>query len=440
MPGIVQRLRPVSRRRPLLAIGQVAAVLAVGLVIGAIAFSIHRARVTPATVTTSPTAPIVAGTGANIAWVTSQIATNGVYTGDLVTGIDPTGHVVGRINARVELRSPDGSHLYALTDGGVDVFSAADGHKEQTIRMEPFSSGIPMLSTDGHYLAVVGGPPSTLQLVDLEAGKSIAFINVGSPAYGTPIIVGPHAQHVYVVGPTIARFAFDGAALRLEQRTTGHLLPCDGLVAGGVNSAGGLSFRVLADGHTLVAFCPMDSRVTWVDLVAMTVTHEVVVGQNNPFWVAPVFSPDGNTLYLHEGGTSKLSVVDLVHQTITKSTKVAAADSNPLAWLGSLLIPADAGALERTAALSPDGHWLYAVGAFDGPNGVSLVQLPDLKVKGKWLADLALGTGWVSADGEAIYLLPRNGDDLRVLRTDGSQVAKLTLPTNTYGFIVPTIP
>src|SRR2546425_11939973 len=77
MPGIVQRLHPVSRRRPLLAIGQVAAVLAVGLVIGAIAFSIHRARVTPATVTTSPTAPIVAGTGANIAWLTSQIATKG---------------------------------------------------------------------------------------------------------------------------------------------------------------------------------------------------------------------------------------------------------------------------------------------------------------------------------------------------------------------------
>ena len=134
-------------------------------------------------------------------------------------------------------------------------------------------------------------------------------------------------------------------------------------------------------------------------------------------------------------------MVDLVHQTITKSTKVAAADSNPLAWLGSLLItPADAGALERTAVLSPDGHWLYAVGAFDGPNGVSLVQLPDLKVKAKWLDDLALGTVWVSADGEAIYLLPRNGDDLRVLRTDGSQVAKLKLPTNTFGFIVPTIP
>lgn len=440
LPGIVRRLRPVSRRRPVLAIGQVAAVLGI-LIVGAVVLSTHRARVIgPAPVTTSPTTPIVAGPGADMAWITSQQSSGGAYTGDTVTGIDPTGHVVGQFSARDELRSPDGSNLYALTDGGIDVYSAVDGHKEQTIRLLSVSFGELMLSPDGRYLAVVGSSPSTLQVVDLSAGRSVASMNVSSPPFGVGLIVDAHAEHIYVVGATIAKFAFDGATLKAEQRTTGHALACDGLAVGGANSAGGLPFRVLADGHTLVAFCPGNGRVTWFDLDSMTVTHEVVVAQDNPFWVSPVFSPDGNTLYLHEGGTGALHVIDLLHQKIIRSTKVATADTNPVAWLASLLVTdAYAGGIPRTAAVSPDGVWLYAVGAFQAPGGVTLVHLPDLAVKGRWLPDVSLKSVWVSADGRTIYLL-ENGDQLRVLRTDGSVVAKLALPANTDSFIVPTIP
>ena len=239
------------------------------------------------------------------------------------------------------------------------------------------------------------------------------------------------------MGPTIVKFAFDGSTLRLEQSTTGHTVSCDGLVVGGGNSAGGLPFRVLADGRTLVAFCPSDGRVSWFDLVAMKVTHEVQIGQRNPFWVSPVFSPDGNTLYLHEGQTGKLHAVDLIQRRIaTSSTNVATADSNPLAWLRSLLVSdASAGGIPRTAAVSPAGTWLYAVGGA----GVALVHPPDLAVKGRWLADVSFDSVWASADGGTVYLLGP-GDQLRVLRTDGSQVAKLTLPANSWGFIVPTIP
>ena len=438
LPGIVLRLRPVSRRRPLLAIAQVAAVLSIALVVGAVVFVTHRSRLTTATVTTSPTAPIVAGPGADVAWVTSQVSSNGAYTGDIVTGIDPTGHIVGRINARDELRSPDGSHLYALVAGGLDVYSAVDGHKEQTIRLQPVSFGLPMLSADGRYLAVVGS--SVLQLVDLSAGRSIASISVGSAGDGVPVVVGANAEHVYIVGAMIEKFAFDGTALRLEQRRTGQTTACNGLAIGGANTAGGLPFRVLPDGHTLVAFCPGNGRTTWFDLDLMTVTHEVQISQRNPFWVSPVFSPDGNTLYLHEGGTGALHVIDLVHQRIVKSTKVATANINPLAWLGSLLVTdAYAGAIDRTAAVSPDGTWLYAVRDFGGPGGVSLVHLPDIAVKSRWLPDVSLKSVWVSADGQTVYLL-ENNDQLRVLRTDGSQVAKLSLPAYTDGFIVPTIP
>jgi hypothetical protein len=438
VPGIVQRLRPMSRRRPLVAIGQVAAVLGI-LTVGAVVLSMHRAPIQgPARVTTSPTTPIVARPGADIAWVTSQQSSGGAYTGDIVTGIDPTGRVVGRINARDELRSPDGSHLYAMTDSGIDVFSAVDGHKEQTIQLSPIGIGVQMLSADGRYLAVMG--KSTLQLVDLSAGRSIASIDVGSPPYGIPVIVGAHAEHVYIVGSTIVRIAFDGTSLRVEQRASGSTSTCNGLAAGGANTAGGLPFRVLADERTLVAFCPGDGRVTWFDLVAMTVTHEVRITQRNPFWVSPVLSADGTTLYLHEGGTGALNVIDLVRHKLVTSTKVATADSNPLAWLRSLFVTdAFAGGIPRTVAVSPDGNWLYAVGDFGAPGGVTLVHLPDVAVKGRWLPDVSFDSVWVSADGQTIYLLG-HGDQLRVLRTDGSVVATLNLPANTFGFIVPTTP
>jgi hypothetical protein len=294
-----------------------------------------------------------------------------------------------------------------------------------------------MLSDDGQYLAVAA--KTKIQLVNLGTGRLTDETEFGSPAYGV-VIVGPQAQHVYVVGDTVTRLAFDGASLHVDGRSTGKAFACQGLVAGSGNSAGGLSFRVLTDGRTLVAFCPGDGTVTWFDLARMTVTHEIKVPQANPFWVSPVFSADGNTLYLYEGGTGSLHAVDLVHQSV-KSSKVAAANANPLAWLGSLLVtPAYAGSIDRTAALSPDGTWLYGVRDFGGPGGLSIVHLPDQAVKGRWLPDVSLSSPWVSADGNTIYVLSQIGDDLRVLRTDGSQVAKISLPANTSGFIVPTIP
>ena len=104
------------------------------------------------------------------------------------------------------------------------------------------------------------------------------------------------------------------------------------------------------------------------------------------------------------------------------------------------MIPADAGGISRTAAVSPDNNWLYTVGAFGAQGGVSLVHLPDLHIKGRWLPDVALESVWVSADGQTIYLLSHGGDQLRALRADGSQVARLSLPANTYGFVVPSVP
>jgi len=442
MPEITGRLHAPVRRRPLVLSGQIAAAIAVAVLVGTVAVSLHRSRVGGPAPVTSPATPIAAGPGANVAWVSNVQAPG---QGDLVTGIDPTGRVVGRISGQVEVRSADGSLLYALRDGAVDIYRALDGQKAQTVGLPSLRGqiGEEMLSANGRYLAVSTG--TRIELVDLKAGRLAASLEVGSPPYGsppygTPIIVGAQAQHVYVVGQTIVRLAFDGTTLRAE-RASKTFSACNGLATGGGNTAGGLPFHVLQDGHTLVAFCPGDGRVTWFDLDRMTVSHEVTVSERNPFWLSPVFSSDGTMLYLHEGGTGSLHVVDLVHQRIVRSMKVAAADHNPLRWLGSLfLTEAYAGGIPRTVAVSPDGTWLYAVSEFGGPGGISLVHLPDVVVKGRWLPDVAFNSVWVSADGRTVFAQAGTGNVVRVLRTDGSQIATVNLPGSAYGFVVPTIP
>lgn len=438
MSGIVRKLESSRRRRPVFALAQATAVLAVALIVAAVVLSMHRSRVTPSPVNTAPTVPVVAGAGASNAWISSQTPEGGTLT----TGIDEFGHVVGRINASVDLRSADGSHLYALGNSEVDVYSAVDGHQETAIHLQSAAGqGIDMLSADGRYMALVGGTPSMVELVDLVTGRSLAFVRLESPAYGAPLIVGAQAEHIYVVGDTVAELAFNGSSLRVERRTINHPFSCGGLALGGENSGGGLPFRVLNDARTLVAFCPGDGQVTWFDLPTMRVVHTIRNPQANPFWVSPVFSPDGNTLYLHEGGTGALAAIDLVHQRTEKSAKIAMSELNPLGWLESILVtPAYAGAIARTAAVSPDGKWLYTVGIFEAPGGVSAVHIPDLRVSARWLATTSFDSVWVSADGKTIYVLTQNGSVLRMLHTDGSQFAQLTLPAMADGFVVPSTP
>jgi hypothetical protein len=361
---------------------------------------------------------------------------------DVAIGIDGSGRIVGRIKAWVDLRSPDGSHLYALAGNKVDVYSALDGHQEASIALHAVvNAEQEMLSADGHWLAVTGQPETTLELVDLATGHPAVSLRVGNAQYVTPVIVGSQAHYIYLVGDSIAKVTFEGGKLLLQPGSATHALSCQGLVTGGLNSAGGLACRVMADNRTLVAFCPGDGRVTWFDLQRMVVIKEITNPQQNPFWVSPVFSSDGTTLYLHEGGTGRLVAIDLVRQKVSGSVKVALAQFDPLALLGSMLAtPVYAGGIPRTAALSPDGNWLYAVGAFGAPGGVSVVHLPDLKVKSRWMPDVFPDSVWVSADGRTIFVLTQEGSIVRLLRPDGSLIGKASLPSMPYGFVVPTTP
>jgi hypothetical protein len=433
VPGITSRLKRRSPGGMLIALAQVVSLGLLAVLAAVVVLSMHRSH--------APTAPFSAATppsvstdpAASVAWIASQTP------GNVFTGVDPAGHVVGRITAPIDMRSPDGAHLYALGSNRIEVFSAVDGHLEATIAL-PFTPEVEMIAADGHYAAVESAIPRQVGLVDLISRRLLASTPV-SAASGVPLIVGSHAEHIYLVTGKITELSFDGRSLRAG-RSAPSSFGCAGLplVFGDLNSFGGLAFRVLPDDRTLVAFCPADGRVTWFDLLTLHKVGDLVNGQQNPFWVSPVFSASGTTLYLHEGGSGRLAVIDLLARRSASSAKIALAP-NPLAWLERLFVtPAYAGGVPRTAALSPDGRWLYAVGIFEAPGGVSVIHLPDLQRKARWLPNLSFDSVWVSADGQTIYALSQSTNTVRLLHTDGSEYASVMLPPMANGFVVPTIP
>ncbi len=433
VPGIASRLKRRSGGGMLIALAQAVSLGLLAVLVAVVVLSMHRAHPPTAPFTAATPPSVGAEPAANVAWIASQTP------GNVFTGVDPAGHVVGRITAPIDMRSPDGAHLYALGSKGVEVFSALDGHLEATIAL-PFTPEVEMIAADGRYAAVQSAVPRQVGLVDLVSRHFLASTPV-SAASGVPLIVGSHAEHIYLVTDKITELSFDGRSLRTG-RSAPSAFGCAGLplVFGDLNSFGGLAFRVLPDDRTLVAFCPADGRVTWFDLLTMRKVGDLLNGQQNPFWVSPVFSASGTTLYLHEGGSGRLAVIDLLARRSANSVTIALA-RNPLAWLEGLFVtPAYAGGVPRTAALSPDGHWLYAVGIFEAPGGVSVIHLPDLQRKARWLPNLSFDSIWASADGQTIYALRQSTDTVRLLHTDGTQYASVTLPPMANGFVVPTIP
>src|ERR1700694_4830514 len=118
----MQRVRAEGRatsRAGLRRLGQTAGVLAAAGAVGGGGSAIHQAslkrdRIGPAPLASPnfvvPTT-VPKGPGAAIAWL------------DNLTGVDPNGHIVGRIPAQAALRSADGNALYALAGQTVQVYS-----------------------------------------------------------------------------------------------------------------------------------------------------------------------------------------------------------------------------------------------------------------------------------------------------------------------------
>jgi len=411
---------------------QAAGVLAAAALVAVVGIGLHqaaseRSRVGPAPITTpnfvAPTSA-AKGPGAAIAWL------------DNLTGVDANGHIVGTIPASVALRSPDGNTLYALAYQKVEVYSATTGKLERTVPRRG-SGDTAAVTPDGRYLAILGGNPQGVEVIDLQAGRSVAYAGLTGPFSNDLkfVLVSADGSRIVAVGnfwqaSAVAVLRFEGSTLRVERQAVsgqqGHGLPsCDGMAP--QNAFSGLPDRLLPDGNTMVSFCPGDGLVSWVDLSRLTITAHVRVQEQNPFWLSPVFST-GSMLYVHEPGTGRITSVDLLRRTITRSAVVNAPTAmNPLQWLANKLFPpALAGGIERSAALSPDGTVLYVTGAVGRGVGVAAIDVRDFHVISQWKLDGG-GSLWLSGDGQTVFVTSNGGDRLSILHLRTGSVVPITL-------------
>jgi hypothetical protein len=430
----VRAARGAVRKSRLRRWGQAAGVFAAAALVAVAGIAIHQATLErnkqgPAPIATpnfvAPTSA-AKGPGAAVAWL------------DNLTGFDANGHIVGHIPASVALRSPDGNALYALATRTVEVYSATTGMLERTVPRRG-SGDAAAVTSDGRYLTILGGNPQGVEVVDLSAGRSVAYAGLTGPFSNDLkfVLVSADGSRIVAVGnfwqaSAVAVLRFDGSTLRVERQAVsgqqGHNLPsCDGMAP--QNAFSGLPERLLPDGNTMVSFCPGDGLVTWVDLSRLTIVARVRVQEQNPFWLSPVFST-GSTLYVHEPGTGRITTVDLLRRTITRSAVVNAPTAlNPLRWLADTLFPpALAGGIPRSAALSPDGTVLYVTGAFGQGIGVAAVDVRDYRVISHWNLEGG-GSLWLSGDGQTVFVTTNGGDRLSILRlSTGSVVTVAPTP------------
>src|SRR5688572_12383355 len=383
----------------------------------------------------------------------AQVAWMWTFTPDRkrsLIGVDPSGAVVAQLDDSIVTpasgiwRSADGTTLFLTTPTEIKAYSALDGKPQKTYA-KPIGAVVSTASSaDGRWLAMLtSGPDSKVQVIDLRTGVSQTLPAAHDPNAKLP---GMGGQISSVVWGTLA-FAPDSLRLYAlidwggPPRLTSFTLANDKLtqIATAVDGVDGRQFpscagpavatKVLPTDE-LVVFCHFDGAVTIFELTKLTLARNGVVrpSQKNPFWLSPIFTPDGQLLYLHQspGFGDEMQVIDLATRRVLGPvpTPTRLADPGPFSWLMPI---AYAGGTASTQPISPDGLTLYS--ASDA--GLLVLRVPDLKLIRTIGAGVRFGEVWVSGDGRTLYATSDNGKDLLVIRQDGT--GKAVAPTGDIG-------
>jgi WD40 repeat protein len=401
--------------------------------------------------------------GAQVAWVSVQ--SQGQSNPSLVA-VDPSGRVVARLDESTAAgpagiygvwRSADGSAIFTAGADQITSYSSLDGKVLRTYSRGSGEIAGDALSPDGHWLAVLltglpsfSAPTQTdlrLQLIDLRSGSS-QILPVGhAPNARLPgtscsgascgvwgmVLFAPDSARLYTLtdwGGPARLTAFSVAGGKLSQTATavdgqqGRSFPAC--------SAPAMAASVVAAGQTLVAFCHGDGKVWFFDLPTLTISRVIDPHQGNPFWLSPIFTPDGQLLYLHQwpGFGDAMQVVDLRTGKLLGPVPMPTNldQGGPLAWLFTNVY---AGGVASTIPVSPDGLKLYS--ATD--NGVMVLRVPDLKPLARLAPGLSLSEVWISGDGHTIYATSSDGNSLVVMSDDGGHQKSVTLPGPASGFV-----
>jgi WD40 repeat protein len=399
--------------------------------------------------------------GAQVAWLWVQSQGQQPY----LVAVDPSGRLVARLDQSTApgsagaygvWRSADGSTVFTFGSDQITAYSALDGTVQRTYARAPGSVVGDAFSSDGHWLAVLlFDTDLQMQVIDLRTGSS-QMVPVGhdrnailpgmtcagnssgscekTVVWGMTIFA-PDSARVYTLtdwgGPTrLSAFSLKGG--KLSQ------------TAAAVDGQGGRSFpscagpamaaSIIAGGQTLVAFCHVDGAVWFFDLGSLVSSGVLRSNQSNPFALSPIFTPDGQLLYLHgqwPGFGDSMQVVDLTTRKLLGPVPmpIKVDQSGPFAWL---ITNAYAGGVASTVPISPDGLRLYSTTDYDG---VMVLRVPDLKPIAKLAPGFKANEVWVSGDGRTIYATSADGKDLLVMGNDGSHQKSVTLPSPAGGFV-----
>jgi hypothetical protein len=449
-----ESLRSASVRsaRRSVAVTLVTVLVAVAALYAGRALSNYRQQATPTAGVAAPTATATSSSSASpkvvlpqpirqpitrtspaaqVAWV----STYGDAGQSSVIGIDPSGKFVGMLGQGRYWRSADGSSLVGATDTAITVYSAADGVVERTFGRNPADAVADMAFTpDGRWLAFIGAG-GYVQVVDLRTGlaQTMPLSRPTAPTNGSgsTLLFSADSKHLYTIvdwsSPRIT--AFDVTSTGLVQVASavdgqgGQTLPgCAGP---------GLAPKVVGDGRTLVLYCHVDGSVGFVDLPTLTTIAIIHAEMKNPFWLAPIFTPDGQLLYLHQYPAfgDLMQVVDLRSRALLGPAPTPKKIEEP--GLFSWLLPAAyAGGTPSTVPMSPDGLRLYA----QASDGITVLRVPDLKPVAKLASGINVNEVWISGDGKTVYATDASRG-LYVIPDGGGAPIVVKLPSLIGGFV-----
>jgi YVTN family beta-propeller protein len=244
--------------------------------------------------------------------VVSNSASGSVSIIDGVTGAVVATVPVGGSPAGVGV-TRDGAKAYVADQGtgGVTVVDVVGGVVLDTLPVQGFASAVAM-SPSGHRAYVTTSlTAGTMAVIDTTTDVVVAdvLVSVVSPTAG--VVASPDGTRVYV--------GLD-SALAVVDATTNLLLddvsfPCDA----GCGSLADLT--ITPDGSRVYGGLQYDSSVVAVDPATLAFTK---IPSSSPF-SSPMgvdVSPDGATLYVINGGSGTIDLIDVASSTI-RATLIA---------------------------------------------------------------------------------------------------------------------
>lgn len=381
--------------------------------------------------------------GAQVAWVRVRTA-----NGTALVSVGPTGSIGKVIETSLlgidrVARSADGSELFLFAQDRIDVYSAFTGERTKTYPVAGARVNDSAFSRDGRWVALLL-PASVLHFLDLATGLSQTFTLAHDPNAKLPGLSGNTSGALW---ETLA-FANDSARLYVVNdwggpaRLTAFALTgttwaqtatsVDGQAGVSHPSCAGpaLRMKVVLSDRALASFCHVDGAVWIFDLGSFASAAVLRPRQDNPFWLSPIFTPDGQLLYLHQSPAfgDQMQVVDLAARRVVGPvrTPTRVGDRGPFALVRSI---AYAGGTASTMPISPDGLRLYSAMG----DGIVVLRVPDLEP----VAKLASGHGtdevWIAGNGKTVYAT--SGKNLIVVADSGSGLFVVDLPGGSEGFV-----